>query len=295
MKYMKKHLAFFTVFALLTILFSLGFFALASENNAHGDLISEFGEEYLINLDQARANDAKLMSFFAQNRLGERMYPDFYGGVYYNADGNMVLLIVESATSRDSVQYDLIRNFVNEENIIVEYVEFSYAELHAVMDILNAILLSDDRPEAFENVTSHALDTRNNTIEVRWLVYAYSEAEIARFRETVLDSPMLTFVASEGFGEFLLGGQRDPIAQFNLLVIIGIGLLGVLVCFLIWKRKRSILALQMADGRVIAKSVRVTRKQIAEAAKSRERVPTARDDLFSSIIKKIDEAENTNN
>ena len=165
------------------------------------ELINQYGEEYFDNLDQARANDANLMSYFARNRLGERMYPDFYGGVYYNEDGNMVLLIVEEATSTDTTQYNLVRNFTAAEDIIIEYVEFSYIEINAVMDTLDAMFFSNDRPEAFDNVTSHALDTKNNTIEVRLLVY--NEDEITRFRETVLDSPVISFVESDGFGEFL--------------------------------------------------------------------------------------------
>ena len=289
MKQTKKYLAFFAVLVLVATLFSVGAFALAGENNVHEELISEFGEEYFINLEQARANDANLMSFFARNRLGDRIYPDFYGGVYYNDDGNMVLLIVEEAASQGSAQYNLVRNFVIEENIIVEYVEFSYTEVNAVMDTLDTMFLSDDRPEAFENVTSHALDTKNNTVEVRLLVY--SEEEITRFRETVLNSPILTFVESDGFGEFLSGGQGFTILQLNLLVIVGIGLLGMLAGFLIWKRKHSVLAMQTADSGVFAGSVRVTRKQVVETAKNRERVPKARDDLFPSIVKKIEETD----
>ena len=77
------------------------------------------------------------------------------------------------------------------------------AELNAVMDVLDAYWSSDhdNRPEAFHNVDSagmiwYGYSTRRNRIEVHLRVN--NEEEIARFRETVIDSPLIVFLDSIG-------------------------------------------------------------------------------------------------
>ncbi|MDR2525276.1 MAG: S1 family peptidase [Oscillospiraceae bacterium] len=154
-------------------------------------LLAQYGEEYLENLRNAHSNDAKLMGFFPKDSAGESIYPDFIGGIYYNDDGNMVVQIVDDAVSKKSSLYNRVAAFLEEEGVITESVEFSFNELEKTMNALNKLYLAPNRPAAFDNMDSCAEDTLNNRIEVRMV--ACNEVEIARFKSTVLDSPILHF------------------------------------------------------------------------------------------------------
>jgi hypothetical protein len=68
------------------------------------------------------------------------------------------------------------------------------------MDALNVLALAENRPEAFNNVSVFSEDTGANRVKVQLLVF--NEEEITRFRNTVLDSPNLTFVKSSGPYQF---------------------------------------------------------------------------------------------
>jgi hypothetical protein len=179
--------------------------------NMEEQLLALHDEEYWENLGQARSNDAKLMASFADSGLNafskaarvadpqgndESTYPEFIGGIYYNDDGNMVVQIVDNAASKASAQTKLEQVFSEEDGVIQEYVEFSYNEIRATMDTLNALYLSNNCPATFDNVDSFAEDTINNRIEVRLAIY--NEEEITRFKETIFDSPTIGFVQSQG-------------------------------------------------------------------------------------------------
>jgi len=165
-------------------------------------LILQYGEEFWTNLEGARANDAAIMSFFGRARTGIPMYPDFFGGIYYTPEGNMVLQIVQDYASRNLAQYSLVRDFLTTaEGVIVEYVDFSYNEINATMDFLGAMMVSEGRSEALNNVQTIAVDTSNNKVII-WL-HNYSEEAVAYFRETVINSQFITFAESVGLSTFL--------------------------------------------------------------------------------------------
>jgi len=149
-------------------------------------------EEYWNNLE--RANDVA-------SPVGAMRYPDFIGGVYYNADGDLVVQIVDAHTTKDSMRhaqalFGELLEWREGSILIVEYVEFSYNELYAAMDFLNAFFLANPGSPLVENVPAFALDTMNNRVVVELLVY--TEEKIALFRETILDSPVITFRESAG-------------------------------------------------------------------------------------------------
>jgi len=160
------------------------------------DIALRYGEDIWSNLAQAHENRDQLFSVFAgnsRNQDGEEPnYPDFIGGIYFNDPGNMVLQIVNNSSGRSSIN-DFLREA---ENVIVEYVDFSQNELNAILDVLDSyrFAIDDVRPEVFNNIDWYALDTINNRVEVHLRVY--NEREIARFRDTVLDSPAIYFVES---------------------------------------------------------------------------------------------------
>ena len=171
------------------------------------EVVSHYGEEFIANLHQARINDGKLMSLFGNNmRITEdndSVYPDFIGGIYYNDNGNMVVQIVQNAVSRDTALYGTVKNFLAEaDDIIVEYVKFSYNELKAAIEVLNVSYLVSFWSEDFNNLESFGVDTRNNRIVV--YLNVYNEEEIARFKNEILDSPMISFFEA-----------YEPLVNFN--------------------------------------------------------------------------------
>ena len=194
MKRFMKRMGFLMVLVLLSTsyIFSIG----VNATDVDEFLIEKYGEEFMANLDQAHENDEALMALFPKNESGEPVYPDFIGGIYYNDDGNMVVQMVTDAQPDDTELLAAVEDFIEERDIIVENVEFSHSEIKATMDTLETLYFADDRPDAFDNVESIAEDTLNNRVEIRMLVY--NEEEIARFKETALNSPMIGFVQSSG-------------------------------------------------------------------------------------------------
>jgi len=209
-----KRIATFMLCALIIISFSLGIVAMVSETAT---------EETFAISEYAQLNDFKLLSLFTRNDVGEIIYPDFIGGIYYNADGSMVLQIVEDAFYRESDLYDQIIGFAAAENLIIEYVKFSYNELNVTMDALNSINLSNNRPAAFANVCSYGTRPSLNRVVVRLIIY--SEYEIERFKNTILDSPMISFMESDGSMEYLHITPSHNIMIFISLIILAIAFL----------------------------------------------------------------------
>jgi len=159
------------------------------------------------------------------------------------------------------------------------------------MNFLDSLILSDTRPEAFDNIQTYAVDTSNNTIIV-WL-QNYCEDEIARFRETILDSQIITFEESRGVSIFLdaTGNNHSEINLWTWTILGIILLLSIFLAIFFWQRKRSIPTMQLINGDITVGSTPISRSQVVEIAKNREGVPKARDDLFADIIEKIEKNE----
>jgi len=227
----------------------LPFMAMAAEPteefNFEEHLVSQFGQEWWDNYWPAQTYHERLMSFFPKDSAGEWIYPDFIGGIYFSDDGRLVLQLVEAYAIGDLELYSRVEGFLEEtDDVVVEYVKFSHNELYDTIDALNAMWLAYDSPEAFENVDGYGDDVSNNRV-VMWLA-EYNEDEIARFRETVMDSPMIRFEKSQG-RPVNLAAESDSIEAYRtiaesiaayraFLLIPGAVLLG-LVAFFLWRKK----------------------------------------------------------
>ena len=243
MQYVIRWLAALGVLAAL-LSFSAGAEEAAGEFNLDEYLIAEYGEAFWANYGQAQAYHGQLMSFFTKDSGGEIVYPDFVGGIYYNDEGNFVLQIVEGYASKDAGLYERVKGFTAQSNgMIIEQVAYSYNEIHALMDTLNAMYLADDSPEAFGNVVSFGEDTVGNRVVMNLAVC--SEEEIARFRDTVSDSPMIGFEQSLGkLMDFRLdssaeGEARGEVSDW-IWPVVGVVLLALLglAGILLWRAKR---------------------------------------------------------
>jgi len=176
---------------LLGLTFAIATTLLASENFdmfSEEYSISEFDEDFLRNLGQARQNDANIMALFPKNRLGETMYPDFIGGIYYNSEGNLVLQLVNNNHQTLLEDENLVVSQLRSMDIIIEYVDFSYNYLNYLMDIIGEA----SRPESFQWAGT---DPAGNGVVIGLL--PYNETEISRFLNEVVYSPVITFVEAE--------------------------------------------------------------------------------------------------
>jgi len=104
----------------------------------------------------------------------------YIGGVYLDDTGRLTVLIAASYA-------EAAQGFLAELDdwVLVRKVGFSEQELNEVV----ALLI--DAGNVWEFAVGFGIDTVRNNVAVDLI--RYSEAEIARFREEVLDSPMVTF------------------------------------------------------------------------------------------------------
>lgn len=151
-------------------------------------MVEQYGENYqdkLIRNQLAVENAVFIESKFEKNKLGESIYPDYIGGLYINNEDNLVIQIVETNIPKNQdKEYENIMKIGK--NASIQYVDYSYEELNKVHDIiLNNFLGKVD------NVTGLYVDTASNRVVVE--LKDYSDGEIEKFRENVMNSPMITF------------------------------------------------------------------------------------------------------
>ncbi|MCL2532157.1 MAG: S1 family peptidase [Oscillospiraceae bacterium] len=115
------------------------------------------------------------------------MYPDFFGGMYFNDDGNLVLHIVDDTNSARSAQYNAVIDFALDEDIIVEYVDFALTDLSALNEILRAFFLENGA----SNISRFGVDVIKNRVVI--YLEKMTEDTITHFREIVMDSPLIYF------------------------------------------------------------------------------------------------------
>ncbi|MCL2350625.1 MAG: hypothetical protein FWC67_03995, partial [Defluviitaleaceae bacterium] len=147
---MKKILKKAMALALMLTLFA----ASAPQMAAHGayipqgsnpvtfqDLLADyFGVEFANNYRQAEAIMLQLENSFPRNRMGEMMYPQDFGGAYYDELGILNILTVGQITDAKS---DGMLSALSKEQIDamhISEVDFSYNELWDTHNLLNELI-----------------------------------------------------------------------------------------------------------------------------------------------------------
>jgi len=166
-----------------------------NDMSTYEQAIDYFGEDFVNNYRHSRAIADEIEDVFL---IGSP--PDFFGGMYFNDDGHLVVQIVRSYIANPSYEYTIFRNHLSANDVTIEYADFSHRELLRIMSRLDILFVADDRPQVFNNVSSIGLGT--NSIRVSLIIY--NEEEIALFREAVLDSPAIVFTESTGWAAPLL-------------------------------------------------------------------------------------------
>ncbi|MCL2386916.1 MAG: hypothetical protein FWC89_05110 [Defluviitaleaceae bacterium] len=176
------------------------------EDTLYEHMVAQFGQEFLENRNRAVAIAQEIEDSFPQNELGETIYPDDFGGLYLDSDGNLVILVVGSSSSFENFAY-------LDANVIIREVEFSHAEIRAMSSSIAEFFWynwgrEDSHPVA-DNITSVGFTSSENRVFV-WLRDA-SEEQINLFKSTVIDSPMVSIEASpSGYSNDLVDAPFAP-------------------------------------------------------------------------------------
>lgn len=160
-------------------------------NALENQLLEKFGAKFMYNEARSIVLIDELMSAFPQNRSGEIIYPEYFGGLYLDDNGNLTVLVV--ASEMDSAAYSGFLSVARGGDVNMRVVNFSHNALYDLMLYIKDIADSD-MDKVFGIVDRWGVNVKDNTVTVRLI--EYSQEQIDLFRNTIVDSPMLTFVQS---------------------------------------------------------------------------------------------------
>ena len=147
-------------------------------------------EEFLYNHEQSVALRQYINVMFTQRNI--LTHPQYFGGMYINDDGLLVVMISESY-ARDDEAIAFLARAEDAGGAIIRYVQFPYNILRDLSQQLGRTLssLPTNHPLAL-NVFSHWVDTRNNRVKV--LLFDDSPQHKAQFRTDLLDSSAIELI-----------------------------------------------------------------------------------------------------
>jgi len=138
-------------------------------------LVAERGVEYVQNYTRTLTMLNNFVDSLPVSRMGELMFPDYFGGAYIDDDGNAVLLMVNMPVAppvlegRD-VAYRPINAHIEQmqtsEGVAVREVEFAYSDLWATIHLLNDLIPPTPEDMAAANAGGWHLDVVGNRVVV---------------------------------------------------------------------------------------------------------------------------------
>jgi|GEM_PF-6256254 len=156
-------------------------------------------ERFRTNHNASTLKDDTIINSFERDESGRIIYPEYFGGTFIDSDGILNIFYVEGfkddALNSFSQLFDL-------DDVIIKPAKHSYSELVRVVRHLRGYRRT--------NFDSFALDTMNNRVIVR-LNYV-DEEQIALFKNTVIDSDVISFVKSR---DILL---VEPLISYSSLI-----------------------------------------------------------------------------
>ena len=197
---------------------------------ASGD--DRFIEPFIQNQERALEIVMQYNDSRPQDRMGNIIYPAYYGGKYIDGDGNLVFLVVASMGEMAMGHNSSFAPLFGE--VSFRYVEFSFAEIREAYERLIHVI--DERMGSCiyaDNVLGFGIGTRENRMIVELEVY--NDDMIMGFREVVLDLPVIAFEQSLVPLRVTLPGQPSfaQVTMNILLVIISVILFILPVAFLV--------------------------------------------------------------
>lgn len=149
--------------------------------------------QFVANQDRSMGYHQNLMdSFEASGHGTELTRPEYFGGAYINDDGNFVILIKGNPA-------DYRREFeerVKGGGFILKETDVSNAELFQIMETVGQYMAKRiENNDIAKNIISAGVDIKNSRIDVG--LEDLSPRAIRQFKENVIDSPYINFVAGE--------------------------------------------------------------------------------------------------
>lgn len=166
------------------------FLRIESENLAH------FSSEFWVKHNSSVASYASMRNSFGRSRNGSIMYPAFYGGAFIDDNGSLNVFVKDSVETR-SVASNAFVQSLRASGAIVRPAQYSFSELNRIMGKLNVFKINNPDNDVANNFNKFWLSNRSNEIIVE--LNDFSDERIALFRNTVSDSPMITFTEPSGF------------------------------------------------------------------------------------------------
>lgn len=166
--------------------------------------IYRLGEEHLYNELNGIDIINELYSLLPMDRVGAVIYPEFYAGSFHDPnDGSLIMNIVnnsDNSFTRGNPIYELVA----QNNITINFVQFSYSELFDMLHFLDSVLINQGSEYSTVNnpynldfiyqISSWGLPTDVNRVVVRFDSNVEENASL--FRQHIIDSPMIIFEES---------------------------------------------------------------------------------------------------
>jgi len=92
-------------------------------------LVDTFGYEVVENVKRANYYGDIILESFPRNRLGEIIFPEFFGGEYINCDGYLVFNIVNAIMTLDEASTMVTNLLGYNHSVILQPTSFSHNEI----------------------------------------------------------------------------------------------------------------------------------------------------------------------
>jgi len=156
-------------------------------------IAAEFGREFAYNYAQALDIIAVFYESLPTNRAGRTLYPDNFGGLYINENGELVVLLVEDY---QGIAASVATYTFTDANANIRTVDFSYNELREAFDFLDYFIPNAGDNLAAANVNGITFDVKSNLLLVSLVIY--NDHKVSMFTEMVIDAPFIVFHESPG-------------------------------------------------------------------------------------------------
>lgn len=155
--------------------------------------LAKYDQTFLAKQEVAASNYEKMQQSF-QTTKSANAYPDYYGGAYIDDSGDLVVYVYSDADSKSTARQDLSQ-VMGTASLTVKEAQFSYNELTSVMDKLNRYVKANNDSDS-NGFSLFYLSDKDNRIIVE--LTDLNEENIKRFKENVMDSPIIEFNQSKG-------------------------------------------------------------------------------------------------
>ena len=156
---------------------------------------------------------SELYNLLPIDETGSVIYPDFYAGSFHDPNDRSLIMNIVNDSENLFTMGNPIYDLATQNNITINVVDFSYAELFEMLHFLDSILIREGLEYSTRNnpynldfiseISSWGLPTDVNRVVVRFASNLEENASL--FREHIIDSPMIIF--EEGHFATLLHGD----------------------------------------------------------------------------------------